>query len=189
MRPILLACTLIAVAAAGCSDDPVRFSEPVAINLKAKSADTVGGVVTDNKGITTESSNPYGKFISDAQAALGGRDPGAIALEGTAVLLGGNSTGVTRLGEVFTGNVEVLFEMNDTNNSFPAAAGTIAAADGSGPIALATTFASDALGTEDYVKLINGSFKVVMRGPAAADFMTKGADADIQITFTFAAYE
>ena len=27
------------------------------------------------------------------------------------------------------------------------------------------------------------------RGPAAADFSTKGADADLQLTLTFAAYE
>ncbi len=182
-----LAWTILAVA--GCSDDALRYSEPVSINLKAKSADTVQGVVSDDKGITTESGNPYGKFVGDARDQLGGRDPGTIALEATTVLLGGGSTGVARLGEVFTGDVEVLFEMNDTGNSFPAAHGTIAATDGGGPIALAASFGSDGIGSADYAKLVGGSFKVVMRGPAAADFMTKGADADIQITLTFAAYE
>jgi hypothetical protein len=189
MRTVILAYSLTMLAAAGCSDDPLRYSEPVSINLKAKSADTVQGVVSDDKGITTESSNPYGKFVTDARAQLGGHDPGSITLDGTSLLLGAGSTGVTRLGEIFTGDVEVLFEMNDTNNSFPAAAGTIAATDGGGPITLDSTFASSQVGSEDYTKLIAGSFKVSMRGPAAADFMTKGADADIQITLTFAAFE
>lgn len=51
------------------------------------------------------------------------------------------------------------------------------------------TFDSGALPEFDYIKLLGGSFKVVTRGPAAAGFTTKGADADIQITFTFAAFE
>lgn len=178
----------LAVVAA-CGDDPLRYSEPVAINLKAKSADTTGGVVSDEKGINTESGNPYGKFVTDAKAQLGGRDPGSIELEATTVLLGAGSTGVTRLGEVYTGNVELLFEMNDTNNSFPAAAGPIAATDAGGPITLASGFGSDGVGSADYAKLLSGSFKVVIRGPAATDFMTKGADADIQVTMTFVAYE
>lgn len=189
MRTPIFAWALTAFLLAGCGDDALRYSEPVAINLKAKSADTTGGVVSDEKGITTESSNPYGQFINDAKAALDGRDPGSITLEKTEVLLGGNSTGVTRLGEIFTGDVEVLFQMNDTNNSYPAAAGAIAAAAPGGPITLDPGFTSSQVSSEDYAKLLSGSFKIVMRGPAATDFMTKGADADIQITFTFAAYE
>jgi hypothetical protein len=38
-------------------------------------------------------------------------------------------------------------------------------------------------------KLLGGSFKVVIRGPAAATFEAAGADADLQLTLTFAAYE
>ena len=38
-------------------------------------------------------------------------------------------------------------------------------------------------------RALTGSFKVVARGPSAPGFETKGADADIQITFTFAAFE
>lgn len=186
MRIHFLAISLLAAAA--CADDPVEYSEPVSINLKAKSSDTVGGVVSDEKGITTESGNPYGAFVSDAQRELG-RDPRRIDLSSASLTLGANSTGVTRLGEVFTGNVEVLFEMNDTNNTFPAAAGTIAADAGGGPITIDTVFDSGAPGSEDYEKMLSGSFKLVMRGPAGSDFETKGADADIQVTLTFVAYE
>ncbi|MBK9030278.1 MAG: hypothetical protein IPL61_02880 [Myxococcales bacterium] len=183
-----LAC-LALVTLAACGDDPVRVSEPVGINLKAKSSDTVGGVVSDEKGITTESGNPYGKFVSDARAALGGKDPSEIALEGLTLTLGAGSTGVTMLGEVFTGQVDVVFVMNDTNNTVPAGGGAIAATTGGGPATLAGTFTSTTLGAADLAKVMGGSFKVVIRGPAGADFETKGADADLQLTLTFAAYE
>jgi hypothetical protein len=116
-----------ALLLAACGDDPLRYSEPVGINLKAKSADTVGGVVSDEKGISTESTNPYGKFVADARVQLGGKDPAEIALEELTLTLGAGSTGVTRLGEVFTGQVDVLFVMNDTNNTAIAGGGVIAA--------------------------------------------------------------
>ena len=60
--------------------DVYKRQEPVGINLKAKSADTTGGVVSDEKGITTESANPYGCLLYTSDAAderssvdLGGR--------------------------------------------------------------------------------------------------------------------
>jgi hypothetical protein len=176
------------VLTAACGDDPVSYSAPVGINLKAKSSDVVNDVVTDEKGITTESGNPYGAFVGDAQATLG-RDPGSIEIDSVELLLGGNSTGVTTLGEIFAGNTEVLFIMNDTDNTFPAASGTIDADTDGGPVELDVDFEPPATTAEDWDKLINGSFKVVIRGDAAAEFTTKGADADVQVTFTFSAYE
>lgn len=185
-----LAFALLATAAlTACGDHPLRYSEPVGINLKAKSSAVVAGVVSDEKGITTESSNPYGKFVADARAQLGGRDPGEIALEGITLTLGAGSTGVTRVGEVFTGPVDVLFVMNDTNNTVPAATGTIAADAGGGPLSLSPSFTTSGLGAADLARAIAGSFKVAIRGPAGAGFDTKGADADLQLTMTFAAYE
>ncbi len=189
MHPLLRLSLGSALLIAACSDDPLRYSEPVGINLKAKSADTTGGVVSDEKGITTESGNPYGKFVADARAQLGGKDPAEIALEDLTLTLGAGSTGVTRLGEVFTGQVDVLFVMNDTNNTVMAGSGNIAATTAGGPAPLDAAFTSTTLGAADLTKLIGGNFKVVIRGPAGADFETKGADADLQLTLTFAAYE
>ncbi len=181
---------LLSVLALGaCGDDPVSYSAPVGINLKAKSADTANNVVSDEKAINTESGNPYGAFITEAKNRLAGKTPTSIEIDKVEIFLGAGSTNVTRLGDVFDGNVEVLFQVNDTNNSYPAASGTVAAATGSGPFELASTFDSGAFSEFDYTKLVGGSFKVVARGPAAAGFTTKGADADIQITFTFAAFE
>jgi hypothetical protein len=42
---------------------------------------------------------------------------------------------------------------------------------------------------QDWAKFIGGSFKVIIRGTAAADFASKGAKADLQLAFTFAAFE
>jgi len=179
----------IAAGAAACGDDPVSYSEPVTINLKVKSSDASTGVVTDDKNITTEQSNPYGAFVANARNALGGAEPSYIDVDRVDLLLGARSTGVTALGQVFTGNVEVLFRMNDTNNSVPVAAYTMPDAAGSGPLAFGVAFDSDALGSADYGKLLGGSFGVVVRGPAAADFQSKGAEAELEVTLAFTAYE
>jgi hypothetical protein len=173
---------------AACGDDPVSYSAPVGINLKAKSADTVNGVVTDEKGINTESGNPYGAFVGDARDRIG-RDPSLIEVEGVELLLGASSVGAAALGEVFAGAVDVLFQMNDTNNSFPVAVGMIGGATTAGPIAFDVRFVGDEIPDLDYVKLLNGSFKVIIRGPAAPSFETKGAEVDLQVTLTFAAFE
>ncbi len=180
---------VLALSLAACGSDPVSYSAPVGINLKAKSSDTMNGVVSNEKNITTESGNPYAKFITDAKAKLGGRDPSAIEIDKVELFLGASSTGVTRIGEVFDGPVEILFQVNDSNNSYPAATGLVPATTGPGPTEISTTFDSDTLPEFDYQKLLGGGFKVVLRGPAAAGFSTKGADADLQVTFTFSAFE
>jgi hypothetical protein len=182
----LICVSLVTLAA--CTDDPVTYSAPVGINLKAKSADTINNVVSDEKGINTESGNPYGAFVTDARRELG-RDPSRIEAAKVELFLGASSTGVVTLGEVFTGNVEVLFQMNDSNNSYPVASKELPASTTAGPFVLAATFDSDAVSDGDYAKLLGGSFKVITRGPAATGFTMKGADADIQVTFTFSAFE
>ena len=91
--PLLLSAVLVL---AGCGGDPVSHSAPVGINLKAKSSDTVNNVVTDDKGINTESGNPYGAFVTDARRELGNVDPAVIEVDEVEIFLGANSTGVTR---------------------------------------------------------------------------------------------
>lgn len=186
MLRLALIASLFATA---CGDDPLSYSAPVSINLKAKSGDTQNSVVTDEKGITTENGNPYGAFVSDAKRALDGRDPAIIDVDTVDIFLGANSTGVTKLGEVFDGQVDVLFQMNDTNNTYPVANRTLDPNTPAGPIELDIEFPADNIPDADYDKMLSGSFKVVVRGGAAAGFEGKGADADIQTTFTFAAFE
>src|SRR5262245_34636901 len=134
MTHLTLAVATLALSFVACTDDPVSYSEPVGINLKAKSSDTTDAVVSDEKAISTEQSNPYGAFIANAQTSLGGGDPGRIEVDRVELLLGASSTGVTRLAEVFAGEIEVLFQMNDTGNSYPVAAHDMGLAVGQGPV-------------------------------------------------------
>jgi hypothetical protein len=184
--PALLSVPLAVCAA--CGGDPVSYSAPVGISLKAKSGDTVGGMVATEKSITTESGNPYGAFIGDARARIG-RDPVLVDVEGVELALGAGSVGVAALGDVFAGTVEVVFQMNDTNNAHRVATAAVDAGTAAGPIALDVVFNAEAVPDLDYVRLLNGSFKVITRGPAAPGFESKGADVDLEVTLTFAAFE
>jgi hypothetical protein len=179
-------CLAMLVSLVACGDDPLSYSAPVAINLKAESGQVNGTAISDEKGITTESGNPYGAFIGEAKAQIK-RDPSRIELETLDLLLGAQSTGVTALEQIYTGDVDVLFLMNDTNNTYTA--GRIANPTGAGPAEVDVLFESDDVADQDFVKLVGGSFKVVIRGTAAADFATKGAKAELQLTFEFAAFE
>jgi len=189
MSPRGQATLLIPLAVcAACGEDPVSYSTPVGISLKARSAATAGGVVVDEKSIKSESGNPYGAFVGRARAQIG-RDPALIDVERVELRLGDGSSGVTTLGEVFAGTVEVMFQMEPTNVTYPVAAGTIDAGSGAGPVALDIVFAADAVPDSDYVKLLLGNFKLAARGPAAPTFEVKGAEADLQVMVTFAAFE
>jgi hypothetical protein len=154
--------------------------------LKVKSGDVANNSTSDQKAITTESGNPYGAFVSDAQTKLG-RDPSRIEVDDLTLTLGAQSTGVTTLQEVYTGDVDVAFITNDTNNTYDV--GHVMNPMGVGPDTVEVNFASSQVSATDFSKMLNGSFSVVIRGPAAAMFSTKGAEVDMQLTFTFAAFQ
>jgi hypothetical protein len=176
----------LVVLLAACGADPVSFSEPVGINVKVKSGEVANAAISDEKAITTESGNPYGAFVNDAHAKLG-KDPARVEVDNLTLILGAQSTGVTTLDEVYTGDVDIAFITNDTNNTYDV--GHVMNPMGVGPVAVDINFESSAVSAADYTKMLNGSFSVVIRGPAAAMFATKGAEADLQLTFTFAAFE
>jgi hypothetical protein len=176
----------VLVALTACGDDPVSFSSPVGINLKADSGAVNGTALSDEKGITTESGNPYGAFVANARDKLG-KDPTRIDIDKLTLTLGAQSTGVTALDQVFTGDVDVQFLMNDSNNTYNA--GRITNPAGAGPVDVNVLLESDAITETDWPKYLGGGFKVIIRGTAATDFATKGAKADLQLMFTFAAFE
>ena len=181
-------CSIItlALAVCGCGADPISFSAPVSINVKAKSGDVSGTTISDEKAITSENANPYGAFVADATRQLG-RAPGAVEIDSLALALGGGSNGVVTLDQVFTGDVDTAFIVNDTNNTYDV--GHVVNPTGVGPVELSINFESGGVAGQDYDKYLGGSFKVVIRGTAATDFATKGAEAELQLTFTFAAFE
>lgn len=177
-----------AVLLGACADEPVTYSEPVGIRLKATSADAANGIVTDLKEVSTEVGNPYGHFMTGAKAELAGKSPSAIVVEGATLHLATTSTGVATLGEVFTGTVSVDFLIKDSNNTYRVATGEIepTAMD---TVELTTHFDSAAMSEFDYLKLLGGNFKVVVRGTAAAGFADKAAKVDLDTTLTFSAFE
>jgi hypothetical protein len=187
-RLVLLAGSLAALAlTGGCGgDDPVSYSAPVGINLKAKSGDVSQTVISEEKAITTESSNPYGKFITDAQTQLGGNDPSRVEIERLTLLLGADSTNVLGLDEVYAGDVDVAIVMSDSDNTYDV--GHVSDPTGT-EAEVSVVFDSAAVAAQDWDRFLAGSFKVVIRGPAADSFSSKGAEADLQLTFTFGAYE
>lgn len=180
----------IALTAGGCGDDPVNYSKPVALNLKAKSEDVTAGALKAEKAITTESGNPFGAFINEASAKLG-KAPSRIELKKLELLLATTSRNVLALNEVFDGAVDVQFVMNESNNVHPAGHATIdASVTGRGPIALTVDFDDSAMpASVDWQRFQNGSFKVVLAGRAASTFAGKDGEADFQLSLTFAAYE
>ena len=171
---------------AACGSDPVSYSAPVGIEVHAKSGDVTMSVVTEQKDITTESGNPYGAFIKDAMTKLGGKDPTRIEIDKLTITLGAQSTGVATLDEVLSGDVDVAFLANTSNNTYDA--GHIMNPTGVGPDDMDPNFDWSMVATQDVAQMLNGSFKVVLRAPAAANFTTKGADATLQLTFTFTAF-
>lgn len=173
---------------AACGGAPVSYSAPIGIALKARSANAANGVVSDEKSINTEAGNPYGAFVNDARARIG-RDPALIDVEGVEILLGADSTGVAALGEVFAGAVDLAFEMNDTNVTYPVASGAISGDTATGPILLDVMFAASEVPDLDYVKLLLGNFKLAARGIAAPSFASRGAEANLQVTLTLSALE
>jgi hypothetical protein len=177
----------LAVSAA-CGGDLVSYSEPVGITLRAKPADTMNGIISEEKSINTEAGNPYGAFVGNARARIG-HDPGIIDVESVELRLAPGATGAATLADVFAGAVDLTFQMNDTNVTYPVATGTIDAAAAAGPVAFEVVFAADEVPDSDYVKLLLGSFKLGARGPASPSFATRGAEVDLEITLTFAAFE
>jgi hypothetical protein len=175
------------LASLACGADPVSYSAPVGINLKASGDEARSGVVVDEKNVNTESGNPYGAFVGAARTQLG-REPGRIEVAKVTLTLGGTSQGVTALDQVLQGRVDIQFVLDDTNNSYNVA--HLDSAAGSGPVAFQVDFAPGSLSPADRTKLLSGGFRVVLRSAAAPTFIgRKDAKADLQVSLEFAAFE
>ncbi|MBV8761961.1 MAG: hypothetical protein JO257_32000 [Deltaproteobacteria bacterium] len=172
---------------AACGSDPVNYSAPVGIELKAKSGDASASSITEQKDITTESGNPYGAFTNAATQKLGGKAPSSIGLDQLTLTLGGQSSGVNALEQVVTVDVDVAFVVNNSNNRYDA--GHVTSPTGVGPVDMSTIFDWSKVAAADRTEMLGGSFKVVLRAPAATSFAAGNAEASLQVTFTFAAFQ
>ncbi|HZY04104.1 MAG TPA: hypothetical protein VFF02_11450 [Anaeromyxobacteraceae bacterium] len=178
LLPILLAPLLLA-----CGDDVVSYSAPVGITLKLRSSDVgAGNAVTLSKNITTEQGNPYGAFVNAATRALG-RPPSRIAVTYLWLELLPSSSGVADLGQVFSGQVGVGFEL--AGAVYPAGVAT-------SPVGvsfpMAAGFDSTGLGPPAWSDLLAG-FPVVLDGTATSAFATGNDTADLQVTIGFEAFK
>lgn len=175
------------VSVAACTDEAQSYSDAVGIEMKLRSGDVSGGMLAEDKQITTESANPYGAFVNDAERALAA-PPSAIEVDRVELRLLPSSTNVTHLDEVFANLVEIDFTINDTGNTYVVAQGYVVPGSIE-PLALDVMFDSSVVDLTDYQKLLDGSFKVVVRGAAAQNFGKLDASANLETTFTFAAFE
>jgi hypothetical protein len=175
----------IAGFGAGCGSHN-SYSAPVGVNIRAQSGDVSSGTITQDKLITSETGNPYATFLTDAKAKFG-KDPSDVGVGTLTLFLGAASIRVTALEQVFSGQVDVLFLMNGTANSF--SVGHVTNPTGAGPVNLAVDFDSSKVTGQDHAALMNGGFRVVIRGSAAGGFASRNADAALQNTFTFKALE
>jgi hypothetical protein len=183
---VLLAGVLVALSA-GCGDDPISYSQPVGITTGVQSKDVSAGALALSKNINTENGNPYGAFVNAAKDRLGGKTPSRIAVTSATLALLPGASGVTDLQEIFTGNVGVAFQMNGSLISYPVAQAS--GPSGTGPVAMTVSFDPASMSPADYADLVQGSFKVALTGTSAPGFAAASANASLQTTFGFTAYE
>lgn len=179
--PALLAVTLL-----GCGDDStsantVNYSGPVAINVdKFKDGDAHNDAFDSDKSVSTESGNPYGAFLQTARAVLG-RAPAAVLVDRVTLTLARDTTGVTSF-EQFLGGPLVLYL---ANSGVTVNIGTVAQPTGAGPVDVTITATRDTLAPINN-DLVQGSFKVGIRVPAAAG-RPRSFDAKISTVLYFRA--
>src|SRR3954471_3040003 len=159
---LIAAVSTTVVLSAACGgkkkSSPVNFSEPVGISLSAHKQDVTAGVLLVEKNVNTETGNPFGKFVTDAQAALNGNDPSSVGINSLVLTLTSSSS-VAGLEEVFSGPVSVIFVMNASTGSYPA--GTVATVSGTAAT-LSAGFDSSVMSPTDYTAFLGGQFKVAV---------------------------
>src|SRR5438270_10424986 len=124
MKTRRLALVVLGIAAAatfatacGSKKKAVNFSEPVGISLSAHKQDITGTILSVQKNINTEAGNPFGKFVTDARAALKGNDPSSVGLTSLVLTLSSSSS-VTGFEQVMSGPVAITFIMNGSAASY-----------------------------------------------------------------------
>lgn len=185
MSPLRHHTALVLTVLAGCGDDlaanTVGFSGPVNISVdKFKDGDVRNDAFDADKSISTESGNPYGAFLQQARGALG-RAPAAVLVERVTLTLGRDTTGVTSF-EQFLGGPLVVYLASAAATVI---VGTVSQPTGAGPVEVSITATRDTLAPIN-AELVQGSFKVGLRVPAAAG-RPRSFDAKISTVLYFRA--
>lgn len=175
---------LVSLATA-CGDpdaaNTVNYSGPVSITVdKFKDGEVHNEAFDADKNVNTESGNPYGAFLQQARTTLG-RAPAAVLVERVTLTLGGDSAGVTRFEQFLGGPLTVYLASSTATVNV----GTVAQPAGAGPVEVAIAATRDTLAPLQ-ADLINGSFKVGIRVPAAAG-RPRSFDAKVSTVLYFRA--
>ena len=100
--PVLALVLLATVTTSGCADEPIAYSENVGLQLSAiKAKDVENGSVSEDKNVNTESGNPYGVFLKNAQENLNGSQPSYVSVTKAKIGLHSDSEGISRLDQAF----------------------------------------------------------------------------------------
>jgi hypothetical protein len=159
----------------------VNFSGPVAINIdKFKDGEVHNEAFDVDKNVNTENGNPYGAFLQQARGVLG-RAPAAVLVERVTLTLGRDSTGVTSFEQFLGGPLTVYL----ASSSVTVNIGTVTQPTGAGPVEVSISATRDTLAPLQN-DLINGSFKVGIRVPAAAG-RPRSFDAKVSTVLYFRA--
>jgi hypothetical protein len=174
------------VGAVACDSEPRSYEVPVDLQLTVKT-NKKNDAMTGEKAIRTELGDPFGVFIEDVRRKLG-RDPATIDVGRAGLAIGAGSAGAVVLGEVFSGTIRVLFQLDSTGSNYPVANGEVSASTAA-PLSLDASFDADVVPDADYVGFLDGGFKVTLSGPIAPGAAAKPTNVDLQLTLIFVAFE
>jgi len=180
-RSLLVVLSLAGLA--GC-ESPAASSDTIVIRLSGiKEGDVADGVVEREKNVTTETSNPYARFLADARAALG-RDPSRVEVDAVSITLGGDTRGVAGFQELFSGETNV-FLRDDVGGTVYV--GRVGAPSGVGPVECEVVATEESL-APILPALLSGAFRVGVRGPTNR-LATDDFDAKVEVSIRFSALE
>ncbi len=177
-----LAITASAALASGCGATSNAYQGQVVIPIQVGSADVVQGEVW---ALALNPLSSYDAFIAAASSRFGS-NPSRIEVRSASLRLLPSSTGVSRLEDVVTGSVSVLFAMA-APSMYDAA--QVTSPTGSGPVALNVQFRPSSVSAMDMTHLCAGSLDVYLRGRAATGFDPTVASARLELVLDLTAVE
>lgn len=186
--PLALVLALLVISGCGGDDDPMGPVDSPTITLTVNSMNPsdirTPGIIEKDENISTESGNPWGRFIDSATDECGGDPAGFDVLMVSMALDVAGSQDVTQLDDVIDGTATVFF--SSTRGSDASAVRVNVASGpvvGAGPVTLplAATRASFAVLHE---RMVGGDFHVGVRGETS---LTDNDDFSMDVRVTFSA--
>lgn len=182
---IFAAVLLALVLHAGCGDDPAAVTGPITLTISSiNESDIDNGVVWKDKNISSESGNPWGEFIDDAQSQLGG-DPSEFEfISATVTLDVASSDEVAGFEDVAAGSMRLM--ITRTNGDTPVIIAELADPSGT-EVDLPITASRSDLATH-HSAMVGGDFKARLELDTDLTKADDDFSMDVSITLEAAAY-